>query len=195
MISHRYKSIFIHQRKNAGTSILNSFGFRKSFFFKRKFLPAWCFSSWDAYNKGVLSVKPDWENRPEDYYVFAVIRNPWDRFVSGWKYCKSTKSRSLLDVLENLPEQGHDYRHLTRLQCETLLDKNGELITDFLIRYEYLQEDYDIVCDKIGKPRKKLHVMNTSRREHYSSYFKNDLELSLFENHYRKDIEMFDYTF
>lgn len=74
---------------------------------------------------GLLPDNPDYPRRPADYFVFSVVRNPWDRFVSGWKYCPGTRSRTVREVLLDLPQEGHDYRHLTRPQVDILFDAQG----------------------------------------------------------------------
>ncbi|MCI5142064.1 MAG: hypothetical protein D3909_10155 [Candidatus Electrothrix sp. ATG1] len=185
MISHHFKCIFIHQRKNAGSSIISSFGITP----EQK--------EWHIFNDGVLSENPDWKEKLSfynDYFVFSVIRNPWDRFISGWKYCESTRNKELIDVINDLPKTGHDYRHLTRPQIEILLDKDGKLITDYLIRFERLQDDFDIVCDRIGKPRYNLPKKNATQHDHYTSYFRDTDILSRFESHFTKDINFFKST-
>jgi hypothetical protein len=91
MISPLYRCIFVHQRKSAGTSV-------KAMFEDDPHLDR------GRFNGGVLD--PGWRRDAppvSDHYKFTVIRNPWDRFVSGWRYCRSTRDRSLIDVIENLP--------------------------------------------------------------------------------------------
>src|SRR5690349_24904 len=34
-------------------------------------------------------------------FKFGVVRNPYDRFVSGWKYLHKTKNQPMHDVLQN----------------------------------------------------------------------------------------------
>jgi hypothetical protein len=77
MICHDYKCIFIHQRKCAGVSIIHAFGFEPSD------------PEWYSMNDGVLS--PEYESAPSGYFQFSVVRNPWDRFISGWKYLPVTR--------------------------------------------------------------------------------------------------------
>ena len=180
MICNKYKCVFIHQRKCAGISIIRAFDI----------IPDW--PEWHFMNDGVLS--PEYKSIPEEYFRFSVIRNPWDRFISGWKYCKSTRYRSLHDVLTDLPREGHDYRHLTRPQHKILFDENGRLIVDYLIRFESLQQDFNQVCDIIGKPRIKLAHYNRITRAHYSVYFDKESR-QIFMRHFGKDVHLFNYHF
>lgn len=180
MISHAHRCIFIHQRKCAGSSIKQAFGFK------------YHDEDRNYATDGVLS--PEFAERPRDYLVFAVARNPWDRFISGWRYCRSTQNRSLIDVLENPPLEGHDYRHLTRPQHAVLFDDAGQAVFDVLLRYESLQPDFDALCDRLKMPRVRLPVVNKKAHAHYSQYF-DDESRALFEQAYADDIKRFGYSF
>jgi hypothetical protein len=180
MICHTYKCIFIHQRKCAGTSIIRAFGLRPDD-------PDWHFM-----NDGVMS--PEYESAPAGYFRFSVIRNPWDRFVSGWKYCNTVQCRSLSEILVNLPPKGHDYRHVTRPQHAILYDEAGRSIVDCLIRFESLQRDFDQVCDILCKPRSVLAHYNQGIHKHYTEYFDEESR-RMFMRHFGRDIELFGYTY
>jgi hypothetical protein len=193
MISHEHRCIFIHQRKVAGAAIIGAFGLKGSD-------PAW-----HAFNDGVRTpaksgLWSDKERDYPDYFVFTAVRNPWDRFVSAWKYCASTRARSLEDVLRNPPRRGrspeedHDYRHLMRPQVDILRDPSGALVSDFVIRYEALQRDFDEVCNRIGKPGVRLPMTNRTRHRHYSTYY-DSRSRSMVAELFRDDIEVFDYRF
>ncbi len=157
-------------------------------------------------NDGVISLGEIgiWSEKREkydDYFVFSSIRNPWDKVVSAWKYCSTTKHRTLIHVLENLPskagktkEERHDYRHLVRSQSELLVDENGQLVCDLLIRFEELQCGFDEVCRKIGMKKTVLPVINRTDHDDYRRYYDNqthDLVAQLFKD----DIDLFGYTF
>lgn len=182
MISHKYKCVFVHQRKCAGTSIIKSF----DMWLKN---PDWHFA-----NNGSLS--PEWQWVPHDYFSFTVVRNPWDRFISGWKYCETTKNLPLITLLENLPMIGHDYEHLTRNQRDIIFNLHGVMVVDFVMKFETLQQDYDTVCDILKKPRMRLPVTNTTDHvKPYRAYFDDPTSRRLFMEHFGRDVQTFGYKF
>jgi hypothetical protein len=92
MISHKSRCIFVHQRKAAGTTVKALFDDVEG-------------ADRGRFGGGLLD--PDWDDARDpvaSYFKFTVVRNPWDRFVSAWRYCKSTKHRPIKDVLRNLPQ-------------------------------------------------------------------------------------------
>tara|TARA_Y100000310_G_C20355018_1_gene656217 strand:- start:108 stop:713 length:606 start_codon:yes stop_codon:yes gene_type:complete len=133
-------------------------------------------------------------------FKFSTIRNPWDRFISGWKHCLKKdnflENKSIKDILLNLPtieEHPYDYWHLTKTLSDTFIvnDKN---IMDFIIKFENLQNDFDLLCGKIGIERMILPHENKSIHNHYSDYFDKETK-DIFFTKYKKDIEYFDYKY
>lgn len=188
MISHEHKCIFVAQRKCAGTSIIHTFGYRYT---SPDTLPP----EWHYMNQGVLT--PEYHERPRDYLVFTVVRNPWDRFISGWLFCPSTRDVPLRDLLRHLPRDVYAHQHLSRLQGAILYDQSGNLIAEEVIRFEDLQAGFDRVYDKIGKPRTVLHHLNPSPvpRKHYREYFTDPIDRDLFARQFARDVDDFEYEF
>ncbi len=93
--------LFIHIPKNAGTSIIRALlekhgGGRKTLHTHRlglkKHVP--------AYTAQVRLPNKAWRKA----FKFAVVRNPWDRMVSTWRYGRhQTKRKGRIGILDGLP--------------------------------------------------------------------------------------------
>lgn len=182
MICHKYKCIFIHQRKCAGTSIIRSFDLTPAD------------PEWHLFNNGTLSDEwSDKEDSLKDYLVFTVVRNPWDRFISGWKYLPAYKELSLDQVMEKLPKSGHDYRHLTRPQLDILIDSKNKFVPDFVARFENLEDDLKELSKLLGKPF-HLPKMNSTKHSSLNEYT-TDEQIDFIYRQFKKDIDFFSYQF
>lgn len=188
MICHRYKCIFVHVPKTGGTSIIDAFD------------KTWEDKDVSFLLSGNKSLETDWEEYEKkytDYLIFSIVRNPWDRFISGWKYCNTTKNNSLNDVLIKLPtfeENEHDFIHLTRTQCDTIYKKE-KLIPNFVIKFENMQSDFDKLCTLINKPKVLLKKLNETKHDHYRTYFTSEESKYIFKSKYNEDIEKLEYEF
>jgi hypothetical protein len=149
-----------------------------------------------------------------DYFIFAVSRNPWGRFVSAWKYLQKSfhksiertfiKGLSLKETALNPPKsvrsgfcpgvRDHDYRHMTRNQIDILIDESGKFIPNMVIKLENSQEGFNAACDKIGIPRQQLPHHNKTKHKHYTEYY-DDETREIIAERYAKDIEYFGYEF
>ncbi|WP_424974755.1 sulfotransferase family 2 domain-containing protein [Dinoroseobacter sp. S124A] len=181
MLYEEHNLVFIHQRKCAGSTAY-------------KFLGELPPEDKAKYQNGVY--KDDWhEQKLAKYLKLAIVRNPWDRFISGWKYCESTKENSLLDTLRNPPVKGHDYRHLTRSQVGALKYSDGRWAVDMLISFEDLQTGFDRLCELLDLEKKTLPKVNALKdRPTYQAAFGPE-EQEVFAALMADDIENLGYSF
>jgi len=110
-----------------------------------------------------------------------------------------TSIRSALNTLRwkfdaNRPYQFHIDTSI-ELQSDYLIDLHGNVIVDFIGRYERLQEDFDEVCRRIGIPAPPLpHKRKAQDRKDYRSYYTAETA-ELVAQRFKRDIEMFGYRF
>lgn len=150
-------------------------------------------------------------------FKFAFVRNPWARLVSEYRYRHYDRRRSFREfVTTGLPTRdaySDFYRHIMP-QYEFLHDADGELLVDYVGRFETLQNDFDTVCSRLGITESTLPHVNSSgvrpgilgrvknwipRRTGspgmpFRSYYDEEL-VEIVGEIYAKDISTFGYRF
>ena len=219
MICHHYKCIFVHIPKTAGQSIeyvfLSLLGL-----------------SWDT--RSPLLLRPN-ENKKlgpprlahlkaneylkykyisqdlfDAYFKFAFVRNPWSRVVSFYNYRRYYRLFSFRSFVRNHLKKIRDKDHwFFAPQCEFVHDQNGQQLVDFIGKFENLQNDFDLVCNRldlgtitlphINKPKKtnlifKIFNIGDDKKCHYSEYYDDETRY-IVEEAYRADIVKFNYSF
>ena len=189
MISHDPKFVFIHVPKAAGSSIESSLQ-------RYSAVPIRFEDNGNAVlaNKHVTAaqVRNAYGERWHDYYSFAVARNPWDRVVSNYFYLRQIGHQRV----EGIGSPG-DWVKKDMVWCLPVshyVVADGEVIVDFLIQYDSLQEGLDQVCDRLDIPRVRLEKTNRSSHDHYRDYYDGESRERVAEL-FREDIERFGFTF
>ena len=83
------KILFIHIPKNGGTSLQTAFKevFKKKYHHKQiRNLGVKRRYSMNAHQSGILTMKEIPLRYWNEYYRFSIVRNPWDRLVSIWRF-------------------------------------------------------------------------------------------------------------
>lgn len=192
MISREHRFIFIHVPKTGGSSIGRAL--EASLGTKRA--------------KGVGIHHDDLSQiEGDDFFTFAFHRNPWDRFVSLYAYWMfhhvvSARLRSTFP---------HDFQYFCRnaerifgtidpaerihLLPQTELNAAyKDVRVDFWGRFEHLQADFDIVCDRLRIERVVLGHERRSQHRPYVDYYDKDTR-DIVAQRYESDIEAFGYQF
>ena len=79
-------------------------------------------------------------------------------------------------------------------QLDWIVDENGEVLIDFVGRFENLTSDFETICEKIGIPSISLKHINKSKHKHYTEYYNKETRKIIAEK-YCRDIEYFGYKF
>jgi hypothetical protein len=206
LVSYHKKFLFVHIFKTAGTSITDS-------------LARYCYrpgstrpSNWMAYlstnwekihrtpikkHATALEIRDSLDRDVfESFFKFTFVRNPWDWQVSLYHY-----------ILEHPENRGHEetrkmgnFRNFvlsregsTFTQTGCLTDADGNLLVDFVGKFENLDRDFGTVCEKAGISAHLPHI-NKTQRSGYRDYYDSDTRV-LTAKLYAEDIERFGYTF
>ncbi len=138
-------------------------------------------------------------------FVFTVVRNPWERVFSMFNYRRKVQeipsSWRLSDYVARLSEAGpgtpHFLHHSSRYGAsEFILDEDGTVLVDYIVRFEDRRRGLEFVAEKIGAPSLgTLHLQRaTASGDDYRAHYDptaQDRVAKLYE----RDIRLFDYDF
>ena len=209
IISTSKKFIFIHIPKTAGTSIRHILKQHENPSYGAEF----------NFHESALDVKRRISSDIFDNsYKFAFIRNPWDRMYSFYKYLISGKfnvyipelvpyhhwkeigfKRWLLEEEFYIPSHKLPTPDMVPMQRKDMLswisDDNGNLLVDFIGRFENIKEDYRTIAAHLDLEKKRLPRRNKSKRKHdYRTEYDNEM-IDFVEFQFKRDINAFNYTF
>jgi hypothetical protein len=150
------------------------------------------------------------EMLPEQFFSslfkFAFVRNPWDLQVSSFHHLRRERPRLLggvTDFGEFLkhkldPERPYQYHIDTslQLQLDYLVDLHGDILVDFIGRYERLEADFREACNRIGVTARQLpHRRKAADRQpDYRAYY-TDETAQLVAERFAPDIKALGYRF
>lgn len=112
------------------------------------------------------------------------------------KKIKSTKDiKQYLGKSSNLSLDNYYKGRWVASQREWIRNNSGKINIDFIGRFENLQNDFDELCDKLGKDRRPLmEAKKLNKRPHYSKFY-DDESIEIIKRLYKDDIKHFDYKY
>jgi hypothetical protein len=202
MISHKYKCIFIHIPRTAGTAI-------------EKWI---CGDDWwyiEKETKHLLAsqAKKIYQEYWDSYFKFSFVRNPWDRMVSclgAYEDFFKISCKEFLNIDGYKKEFGYpitienDYRFSKKndIQLEkhqehsvylNILDEN----LDFIGKFESLRKDTEFIKKRLKIEKDFPFTVKdgaSKRKDKYQDYYDDKARRDV-EELFRKDIKKFRYRF
>jgi len=191
-ISHKFKCIFIHIPKTAGTSIE-----RKLDLYGRK--------RGQQDHRTIREIKTTISDSIfRKYFKFTFVRNPWARVFSWYK-------NVMLDEIHRgtlgIPSEDYPFKdflkvHLDKIsgfmplkpQMHWIKDDKGNIPLDFIGKFENLEKDFSYVCDVLNIENKRLPKLIVGDNRHYSKYYDKEMKRSVAKK-YAEEIIYFGYKF
>lgn len=130
-------------------------------------------------------------------FKFAFVRNPWDALVSQYHYKRLGRVHHEYRMVQHISFEEFAYWWLAvknkMRQKPLLCNAQGEMLMDFVGRFETLDEDLDYVLQTIGLNGRLGH-QNPSKHSDYRTYYSDALAEFVGEQ-LAEDVELFGYCF
>jgi len=160
----------------------------------------------------------------KEYYKFSIIRNPWSRMFSFYKFRGYSNLMSFSNFISHhLPYCFENEHWFFRPQSDFIYDHNDVLLVDFVGKMEDINIDFSVIANNLNIKfntlprnnhsvskglisRKSLHLIKEqpSVLKHinfmpskYSNYkvAYTDKTLLIVKKYYERDIDLLKYTF
>lgn len=201
MIDHKHKCIFVHIPKCAGASIRRTLGGPNSESYDSK-------RNIHIDHATASELKAYYTNGEfEEYFKFSIVRNPFDRMVSAYFYYIKrtgvrgsfyefvTKTGIYQEVLQKNPSSAISSVLINiRPAYDYLYDLEGNLLVDFVGRFEDLQRSWAKITRKLKVDYLLTEHLNQSRRKPYQIYYTQRVR-SLVSSRFENDLKVFGYGY
>ena len=214
LLSIKYNFLFVHIAKTAGTSVrttLERYRWRDPYF-----LPQFVCSRISHLTGHRIACKlprhakviAAYEMLPREQFVrlfkFAFVRNPWDLQVSSYHHLRRERPHLVGDrnfeafLRYKLdPQRPYQYHIDTAIELQTdyLVDLHGNLLVDFIGRFERLEDDFGAICQRVGIRQPELaRKRQAVDRKDYRSYYTPETA-TLVAERFQPDIDRLNYRF
>lgn len=216
LLNNRYKFLFVHIAKTGGTSVraaLNPLRWRDPHYYLMWLAHRFSHAAghrigtkFPRHSKIIAAKEMLPAQHFDSLFKFAVVRNPWDLQVSSFHHIQRERPQhmnGISDFNEFMrykfdPERPYQFHIDTSLewQSDYLVDLRGQLLTNFIGRYERLADDFNSVITRLHLPISDLpHKRKaTDRNSDYRRYYADDTAETV-AKHFARDIELLGYAF
>ena len=181
MYSDKYKYMFYHIPKTAGTSItLLLYNYCENNHIKGEKL----------ITRGVshVAVSNTWEKyNGKDYFSFAFVRNPYTRLFSlyNFLYRHEIINEDMKTFFRNLDREPTQFR---------LLEYNNNIPLSFIGKFENIENDFNYITKKIDIPvtYQNLNTEMKAPKQNYKDYFDEEI-YNIINTKHDIDFKTFNY--
>jgi hypothetical protein len=135
----------------------------------------------------------------DKYFKFAIVRNPYSRIYSWYRgIMRDPLNLNIYGLsspisFEDFLEKFLHGRRLMKPSVWFIKSFSGEVKLDFIGKFENLEQDFGLVCNRLNKRLELPHKLDGGGTDWRVAY--NDRTRSIVANFYQEDIKMFGYKF
>lgn len=206
--SSRYKFIFVHAPKNAGSSIASEFfpyaDFRPIKYittpFRRLGFPINIGAEPLSAHSTAAEIKDLLGKSYSNYFSFGFSRNPYDRIYSLYSYIRFSNVRNpqgpKIKDCAGINDYVNNYlgvMHLPKTQFEYFYDHCHQRIVSYVGSVESMRESVDYISKQVKIPLNLKHINKSSnkpRQERLTSQ-----SIKKINNYFKDDFYAFNYDF
>jgi hypothetical protein len=211
IISFTRKFLFVHVYRTGGTSVFHAFAKQHDLRVALRHTPM---EEWPKY-LAAIGINPEIINLPvhttadtfrkvlgpkvyDSFFKFAFVRNPWDHALSLYLYnlkrpdMKAHAATAKFASFRDYILTGYAPDRIGSPQRDMVADTDGNIIVDFVGRFETLAQDFAHVRTQIGVDDAVLESCNETIHEPWPKHY----DLEMFERVRqcrRPDIDAFKY--
>lgn len=192
VVSTKQKWVYLKISKTSGTSIY------RDMIQQQLKLPCFNSENEEVFNKWLNNLKNDKE-LIRDYFIFTIIREPIDRFISLYHHIIRHRNASLGKIICKIKQMrdrnGWLHKNFEKpimITCDDGKKKNksiwcsvfpqyetlyvnNKLICDYVGKYEDINETWRVITKKINIPYKQLNHKNQSKNRKNINYIEEEL--------------------
>lgn len=145
----------------------------------------------------------------KNFFKFCIVRNPFDRLVSAYTHIAERECNiefkvlfkrldiqsfnDLIDCMSNSKKLQIIQNSCVHFRSQYELIEHCKIRMDVIYKFEEFEKIEDDLFNRIGE-HIKINKLNSSKRLNYKSYY-NARSKFIIESIYKKDLELFNYTF
>lgn len=173
---------FVHLQRTGGTSIL--------YLLKEFAGPT------NRYGRGHSRISRSGRRKFRDYFIFTMIRNPFDRIVSWYEWRKANDHKRKILDFRSFVRYIDDCHFRNVYQLRKLQDSRGQILVDFIGCYDTYKEDIVNAFQKGGVRicDDCIPHENGTIHKHYSNYYDEETKCVVSKK-FKDEIDYFGFRF
>ncbi|MFM7077830.1 MAG: sulfotransferase family 2 domain-containing protein [Planctomycetaceae bacterium] len=192
MISHAGRFVFVHASRTGGSTFERMAGVPITSDDRTRHLGNTDFPGKHGHFQFYRSTYPEAFDR---YFKFTIVRNPFDRLHSSWKWRTRTvgdlRGISLRRFIES---RSPGYAYAAKFRLDGLSIGESVARFDYVGRFEHLAETLTFLQRRLGLPDGPAPSSNSTGPGRYQEDY-DDATIDLVRRSYADDLALFGYDF